>query len=38
MNRKIGSSAAVRREAHSHRERRAFAKRGKWEHLLQFTR
>jgi DNA modification methylase len=34
----LGSWAAVRREAHSHRERRAFAKRGKWEHLLQFTR
>ncbi len=35
---KLGSWASVRREAHSHRERRAFAKRGKWEHLLQFTR
>lgn len=34
----LGSWASVRREAHSHRERRAFAKRGKWEHLLQFLR
>ncbi|HEX7926094.1 MAG TPA: hypothetical protein VF678_00800, partial [bacterium] len=35
---KLGSFASIRREAFSHRERRAFQKRGKWEHLLQFTR
>jgi hypothetical protein len=35
---KLGSWASVRRDMFSHKERRAFAKRGKWEHLLQFTR
>jgi DNA modification methylase len=35
---KLASFASIRREAFSHRERRAFTKRGKWEHLLQFTR
>lgn len=35
---RLVSSAAVQREAFSHKERRAYAKHGKWEHLLHFTR
>jgi DNA modification methylase len=34
----LHSRAAARREAFSHKERRAYAKRGKWEHLLYFSR
>jgi DNA modification methylase len=34
----LESHAAVQRDAHSRPEARAFAKRGKWEHLLHFTR
>ncbi len=32
------SQASVRRDAHSHKERRAYRRAGKWEHLLQLTR
>ena len=33
-----GSSAAVRRGLHTHRDKKAFAKRGKWEHLIELVR
>ena len=33
-----GSWASARREVHSRPEKKAFAKRGKWEHLLEFRR
>ena len=34
----LASRASVQREVHSRTEAHAFAKRGKWEHLLHFTR
>ena len=34
---RLHNRASVRREAHSHRERKIFSRRGKWEHLLHFT-
>ncbi|HKJ00116.1 MAG TPA: DNA methyltransferase [bacterium] len=34
----LASRASVQRDVHSRTEARAFAKRGKWEHLLHFTR
>jgi DNA modification methylase len=34
----LASRASVQRDVHSRLETRAFAKRGKWEHLLHFTR
>ncbi|MCH7478139.1 MAG: hypothetical protein IIA14_08555 [SAR324 cluster bacterium] len=35
---RLDSAAAARREVHSAREARAFAKHGRWEHLLHFRR
>ncbi|MEE8396261.1 MAG: hypothetical protein V3S29_09415 [bacterium] len=32
------SSASIRRDVFSHKEKKAFAKRGKWEHLITFVR
>jgi DNA modification methylase len=34
----LASRASIQRDVHSRTEARAFAKRGKWEHLLHFTR
>lgn len=33
-----GSWATIKRELHTHREKKAFSKRGKWEHLIEFVR
>lgn len=35
---RLDSRASLRRETHGHAERKAFVRRGKWEHLLYFTR
>ncbi len=35
---RLESRASVRRAVHSRKEKKAYAKRGKWEHLLLFTR
>lgn len=35
---KLVSKAAAQREAHSPQERKAFTRKGKWEHLLHFER
>jgi SAM-dependent methyltransferase len=35
---RVSSSAAVRRAVFSHKEKKAYAKRGKWEHLIHLVR
>jgi hypothetical protein len=35
---RLASAAAARRAIHSHAEKKAYARRGKWEHLLHFNR